>query len=66
MQAPAKCPQCSSDEVLPILYGMPTDEAVERSRRGEVALGGCMVFPDAPEYTCKNCGHEWREVEGGE
>ena len=65
MQAPAKCPQCSSDEVLPILYGMPSDVAVERSRRGEVALGGCMVFPYASEYTFKNSGQEWSEVVGG-
>ena len=61
-----RCPRCNSEDVVPIVYGYPGDELTEASMRGEVALGGCVVFPDAPEYTCKNCGHEWREVEGGE
>ena len=55
------CPRCGSEDVVPILYGMPTEEAVEASVRGEIALGGCVVFPDAPQNHCRNCGHEWRE-----
>ena len=55
------CPRCNSDKVLPILYGLPSDEMVEASVRGKIALGGCAVFPGNPDYTCNNCGHEWRE-----
>ena len=41
---PAKpCPRCHSDEVVPILYGMPSPEMVEGSKAGRVALGGCVV-----------------------
>ncbi len=57
------CPRCDSQNVVPILYGMPGPEMFEESRRGEVALGGCVVFPDAPDHTCRNCGHDWREEE---
>ena len=55
------CPRCGSEQTVPLIYGMPTDEAAEEARRGEVALGGCVVFPDAPDHTCRNCGYEWRE-----
>ena len=57
------CPRCNSEDVLPIIYGLPGPELTEASIRGKVALGGCVVFPDAPDYTCNNRGHEWREAE---
>ena len=31
--------------VVPILYGLPTAEAGEAARRGELVLGGCIVGP---------------------
>ena len=31
--------------VVPILYGLPTPGALEEARRGEIVLGGCMVYP---------------------
>ena len=55
-----KEPGCSSDEVIPIVYGYPGPELFEDSTAGRVALGGCVVFPDAPDRTCTNCGHKWR------
>ncbi|HLL38440.1 MAG TPA: hypothetical protein VK357_02095 [Rubrobacteraceae bacterium] len=62
MENTSTCPRCGSQNVVPILYGMPRPEMLEEeSHRGEVALGGCVVFPDAPDYTCRNCGHDWRE-----
>jgi len=60
---PKTCPRCSSEDTVPIVYGYPGPKLTEPSIRGEVVLGGCMVWPDAPDYTCKNCGHEWREHE---
>ena len=61
MENPPKCPRCSSDEVLPIAYGMPSEEMFEEAERGEIVLGGCGRFIGlSPDYTCQNCGHEWR------
>ena len=40
---------------MPIVFGYPTDEAFEQARRGEVALGGCMVSDDDPEFACAFC-----------
>ncbi len=60
MEAPAKCPRCGSDEVLPIVYGMPSEEGIEKSAAGRVLLGGCMVWPESPEWRCVACGLEGR------
>ena len=37
--------------------------AVKESMAGKVALGGCVVFPEAPDRLCRNCGHDWRTDE---
>ena len=60
-----RCPRCNSEDVVPILYGLPGPEMTEESIRGRVVLGGCIVFPDTPDHTCRNCGHDWREDEAG-
>ena len=60
MDDAGRCPRCHSDEVVPVVYGMPSAELVEESRAGRVALGGCTIWPDSPEWRCVACGHEWR------
>jgi hypothetical protein len=58
-----RCPRCQSDAVLPIVYGLPSPAMVEASAAGQVALGGCMVTPESPDWQCEVCDHEWRGVE---
>jgi predicted Zn-ribbon and HTH transcriptional regulator len=65
MEDVTRCPQCHSEDLVRIVYGMPSEEMVEESVAGRVALGGCLVWPDAPDYTCQNCGYEWRADEAG-
>ena len=60
MEDAKRCPRCHSDEVLPIAYGMPSPELVEESTAGRVKLGGCVIWPESPEWHCVACGHEWR------
>ena len=52
------CPACGSMEVVPVIFGLPGPDLVERARRGEVTLGGCMPVPDV-DGRCKACGR-WR------
>lgn len=54
-----KCPKCESKEVIPIAYGYPTEELLERAGRDEVTIGGCCIAPDQPEWYCKVCEHEF-------
>ncbi|WP_018350311.1 hypothetical protein [Longispora albida] len=53
------CPDCG-EASIPIMYGMPSYEAFQRAEAGELALGGCVVFEDAPRWRCP-AGHVWRE-----
>lgn len=63
MEDAERCPRCQSDEVLRIAYGMPSEEMVRESIAGRVAFGGCLVWPEAPDRTCRACGYEWRSDE---
>jgi hypothetical protein len=63
MDAPSRCPRCGSEEVIRILYGTPGPDLLEDARTGRVALGGDVFWPEAPEWLCVACGHEWREGE---
>jgi hypothetical protein len=49
--------------VLRIAYGMPSEEMVRESIAGRVAFGGCLVWSEAPDRTCRACGYEWRSDE---
>jgi hypothetical protein len=52
------CSYCGEkDEVIPILYGVPTHAGFMRAERGEVYLGGCEVSPYG--YYCKRCDREF-------
>jgi hypothetical protein len=55
------CPFCSyDDQVVRIVYGQPTPELVEQSQRGEVALGGSCIGPDAHDWYCRGCLRSFR------
>jgi hypothetical protein len=56
MEALPMCPSCGSTEVVPIAYGLPGPELMERAERGEVALGGCLVSGNDPRWQCRSCG----------
>ena len=58
------CPACGSDDRIPIVYGLPTDYAIERANRGEVALGGCLIEDRNPHWECRACGKQWNDSAG--
>ena len=50
------CPKCGkSDAVAPILYGLPTDKAMENAGRSEILLAGCLAGDVDPKYGCHRC-----------
>ena len=59
-----RCPRCRA-HLIQIVYGDPTDEAGDAAMRGEVILGGCLVFEGHPDRRCPGCGREWRRVGRG-
>jgi hypothetical protein len=56
---PARCPRCGKPGGLPIVYGMPGADTMERE---DVVLGGCVVSGEDPDTACKYCGHRWRRI----
>ena len=39
----SNCPTCKAGRIIPIIYGLPDREVVEKSERGELELGGCII-----------------------
>jgi len=48
------CPACGG-KLVSIVYGLPGPEAAEAANRGEIALGGCLVTGDDPQFQCVAC-----------
>ena len=59
---PRKCPHCGG-KVVSILYGEPSEEGFQMAERGEVVLGGCIIWESMPDYQCLGCGHSFRKVQ---
>ena len=50
----APCRACRATvQLLPIAYGKPGPDLMERARQGEVVLGGCEVAPW--RWACARC-----------
>lgn len=54
-----KCPKCNSRKVVPIVYGYPAPQTYEAFQRGEIKLGGCIIEPGQPDYSCLECRYSW-------
>jgi hypothetical protein len=60
---PTECPACGGRDWIPVLWGLPSSEAIESFEAGEIALGGCCPPEDwrASDYwACRTCGHQER------
>ncbi len=55
------CPACGESAGVPILWGFPTPETVEKVNAGEwdVKLGGCVIPDPYVNVTCRSCGRRW-------
>jgi len=47
------CPYGHSNNIIPIVYGMPGPKLMEEARKGHVYLGGCIISDCDPHYYCK-------------
>ncbi len=56
------CPKCKSENIVPIMYGYPSNEAFEEAEKGNLKLGGCEILIDGlamPDRFCKDCKTKW-------
>ena len=57
-QATRWCPTCESPGT-PIMWGYPTEMALQQADQGRVILGGCVVTEPHPSHLCDTCGTEF-------
>ena len=41
-----------TDHIVPIVYGMPTEEMMRKAELGLVHLGGCVMSDSDPKFYC--------------
>lgn len=52
----------NKEDVVRIIYGFPMPSLEDRAKRGEVKLGGCVISENDPQWYCKKCKKDIREV----
>lgn len=62
------CSKCKKGKVVPILYGLPSNELARKLLRTpdgelEFTLGGCEVTDNDPKWECLECGTKYFEKE---
>ena len=58
----SNCPNCGEKQLVPIVYGFPSEFTRQLSQKGGVELGGCIISGDDPSLRCRNCHHDvWRD-----
>jgi Zn finger protein HypA/HybF involved in hydrogenase expression len=54
------CPKCHSKNVVPIVYGYPTEETIKLADEGKIVHGGDVVCSrPPPKWHCVDCSSEW-------
>jgi hypothetical protein len=48
-----KCPYGHTDQIIPIVYGLPGPKLLQKSKEGRVQLGGCIISDCDPHYYCR-------------
>lgn len=57
------CPVCGAGDVALVVWGLPSHDDVERAGEEGIALGGCVVPEDPPNFRCCLCGYGWPDPE---
>ncbi len=49
------CDLCGESPAIPVAYGLPSQDLMERAERGDVLLGGCEIDDAKPHHLCARC-----------
>jgi hypothetical protein len=64
-----RCPVCGEAAGVPIVWGFPTPDVVEKMEAGQwdvdVVLGGCVVPDPFVNVACRACRARWFQEETG-
>jgi hypothetical protein len=56
MKSPVICPNCQTDQVKEIIYGLPDVESFDFEK---YEVGGCCVSDEDAHYKCQSCHHSF-------
>lgn len=61
MRNEIRCPECRSENISDILWGIPVcDEKLEHDiEEGRIVLGGCCITDADSDWHCTDCGCEF-------
>jgi hypothetical protein len=60
------CPRCGkSVQVLPIFYGLPSDELWRSPKAKRVVFGGCCISAGSPAWHCDRCDVDFGRLDDG-
>jgi hypothetical protein len=48
-----KCPLGHTNDIIPIVYGLPSEKGIKKAEKGKIELGGCSVTECDPKWYCK-------------
>jgi hypothetical protein len=47
-----RCPHGHTDNIIPIVYGLPGKHLIEKAKKGKIHLGGCIISDCDPRFYC--------------
>jgi len=53
------CPECGSNEIVPIVHGIPTAAQTKAIKQDQAMLADREEWEGMSEWYCKNCGCDW-------
>lgn len=58
IKKPDKCPECSSNKIAELQYGLPvfSPNLEKKINENNIVLGGCCVSGNDPVWKCIDCG----------
>ena len=57
------CPKCKSNIIIDIVYGFPSRKMCDDATSNKINLGVSVKELKSPDYKCKSCGYEFRELD---
>jgi len=56
---PPHCPECGSENVVPIIHGIPTPALQRAIAEGRAVVADREEWEGMTEWYCKDCGCDW-------
>ena len=48
-----KCPFGHTNDIIPVVYGLPSEKGMKKAEKGKIELGGCTVTECDPKWYCR-------------